>query len=125
MNLDQYQSLAKSTKKAAGLLYTGTALAGEVGEVCNEIKKWHRDDNQTLTPERKHRLLLELGDCLWYIASLADDLEASLETIALMNLQKLARRAEMGGNSQSEGSTKASPVVEGTGSQPRSRFKKD
>ena len=97
MTLDTYQSLAKRTKIAEGLMYTGLALAGEAGEVANEVKKWHRDDKQTLTPERKQKLLLELGDVLWYTASLADDLGSSLESVALLNLQKLVRRAEMAG----------------------------
>lgn len=96
MTLDTYQNLAKRTKKASGLHYTCVALAGEVGEVCNEVKKWDRDDKQIMTDGRKQKILLELGDSLWYLASLADDLGTTLETVALMNLQKLARRQEMG-----------------------------
>lgn len=115
MNLDMYQNMAKGTKKAAGLMYTGLALAGEAGECANEIKKWHRDDNEVMSPERRHKLLLELGDVLWYVASLADDLDASLETVALLNLQKLARRAEMGGG-EAQGSHQteaANPAARG------------
>lgn len=95
MNLDEYQKLAIRTKFAAGLMYTGLALAGEAGEVANDIKKWYRDEKQQLTEDRKAKLILELGDVLWYAASLADDLGTTLETVALHNLQKLARRQEM------------------------------
>ena len=34
MKLDEYQTLAKGTKVAEGLMYTGLALAGEAGEVA-------------------------------------------------------------------------------------------
>ena len=95
MKLDEYQTLAKGTKVAEGLMYTGLALAGEAGEVANEIKKYHRDDKEVLTPERKQKILLELGDVLWYVSSLADDLGETLETVALRNLAKLRRRQEM------------------------------
>ena len=36
MKLDEYQTLAKGTKVAEGLMYTGLALAGEAGEVAHE-----------------------------------------------------------------------------------------
>jgi NTP pyrophosphatase (non-canonical NTP hydrolase) len=92
MTLNEYQDLMLKTKKAKGLYYTGIALAGEVGEVCNEIKKWDRDDYQVMTEERHTKLVYELGDAMWYLASLADDLGVSLEEVARRNIRKLEER---------------------------------
>jgi NTP pyrophosphatase (non-canonical NTP hydrolase) len=39
---------------------------------------------------------LELGDVLWYISALADDLGTTLEEIAQANIDKLASRMERG-----------------------------
>lgn len=92
MTLNEYQRGVISTKKAGGLQYTGLALAGEAGEVANEIKKLIRDGNSQLTHERQFDIAEELGDVLWYAASLADDLGMSLEHVAFLNQQKLAKR---------------------------------
>jgi len=39
---------------------------------------------------------LELGDVLWYISALADDLGVTLEEIAQANVDKLQSRKERG-----------------------------
>jgi NTP pyrophosphatase (non-canonical NTP hydrolase) len=38
----------------------------------------------------------EIGDCLWYIAVLADDIGFKLSDIANINLEKLANRKKNG-----------------------------
>lgn len=43
------------------------ALAGEVGEACNVIKKIRRDDGERLTSERREHLQDELIDSLVYL----------------------------------------------------------
>lgn len=94
MNLNTYQAQAMQTKQpnAAGLMYDAVALAGEAGEVCNDVKKWHRDDDETLTVARRGKLLSELGDVLWYVANMAHDLGYTLEEIAEANIEKLKAR---------------------------------
>lgn len=93
MTLNDYQVRTKETKKRGmGPLYSAVALAGEVGEVCNEIKKHVRDDKGTMTEERLDKIILELGDVLWYLASLADDFGVTLEYVAAANLSKLEAR---------------------------------
>ena len=39
-------------------------------------------------------LALELGDVLWYISTLADDLGVTLEEVAKANIEKLQSRME-------------------------------
>lgn len=61
--------------------YLGVALAGEVGEVCNDIKKFVRGDFDFV--ELRNRLRGELPDVLIYLVMLAGvmgiDLEAAWE----------------------------------------------
>lgn len=65
-------------------------LTGEAGEVADEIKKTQYlgrspDDN---TP----RLIEELGDVLFYVATIAGTYGYSLDELALINAEKLAER---------------------------------
>lgn len=76
--------------------YTALGLAGEVGEVCNDLKKVIRDECGVVSEEFKKKSLSELGDVLWYVAMLAKDLGLSLSDIATYNVNKLESRAERG-----------------------------
>lgn len=76
--------------------YLSNALAGEVGEACNLIKKLARDRDGYVTPEFKAELKSELGDVLWYLSQLAREFGMSLSDIAAENLAKLeSRRAKV------------------------------
>jgi len=72
--------------------YYMLALAGEVGEACNDFKKVLRDDFGIMSESSRAKILLELGDSLWYLARLANHLGSSLDEIALDNLIKLKIR---------------------------------
>ena len=81
-----------------GLTYSILALSGEVGEVANEQKKILREQLRVIPSYRKLKLLLELGDVLWYLDAVAFELETTLEEIADLNVEKLtARRAQANG----------------------------
>ena len=95
MHLNEYQTHAKKTAvypNHVGLLYTTLGLAGEAGELANKVKKVFRDDSGILTEQASWRLADELGDVLWYVAMLADELGIGLEAVAELNLNKLAAR---------------------------------
>jgi hypothetical protein len=55
--------------------YHALGLAGEVGEVCNKLKKVYRGDFSLIDAD----LVCELGGVMWYAAALANDLEVDLE----------------------------------------------
>ena len=74
------------------MIYPALGLAGEAGEVADKVKKIIRDGRTDWEYQRE--IALELGDVLWYIASLADDMGYTLQEIAAMNLRKLRKRAE-------------------------------
>lgn len=99
MDLNQYQELAKQTAvydRSYGVFYPSLGLAGEAGEVADHAKKAIRDDGGKITVERRQAMKKELGDVLWYLAMVADDIDLSLDEIAKANVEKLASRAQRG-----------------------------
>jgi len=94
LTLNSYQLLAKqtATTNSKSLEYLVLGLNGEAGEVADQAKRVLRDDDGVLTISRKDRILGEMGDCLWYLASLATFLETDLNDIARQNLEKLLSR---------------------------------
>lgn len=98
MHLDEYQTMATPFSHypgqltPVGLMYAGVALAGEVGEACDQIKKCWRNENGALTEERRTKLRDELGDALWYLSAVANEAGLDLNDIAIANIQKLIKR---------------------------------
>lgn len=77
-----------------GIIYPAIGLGNEAGEVLGKVKKVLRDNEGVFTEEWKNKIADEMGDCLWYLASLAQDLGMNLDDIALMNIAKLRDRRE-------------------------------
>jgi NTP pyrophosphatase (non-canonical NTP hydrolase) len=64
--------------------------------VASIIKKWIRDNNSDIQKLDKVAISKELGDALWYIAVMADQLGFSLDQIAKGNTDKLSDRRKRG-----------------------------
>ncbi len=101
MELNEYQKEALKTAKYPEkyrIIYPALGMGDEVGEVLGKIKKWLRGDDgvEEITTERKEALKLEMGDVLWYLSSLARDLDFSLDEIAKANIEKLKSRSDRG-----------------------------
>ena len=97
MTLNDYQQRALSTN--INLADTETVfydrmfgLVGEAGELADKVKKWIRDDKADWKKLDKKLMASELGDVLWYVATLADTLGYSLEEIGQINALKLKDR---------------------------------
>ena len=99
-HFDLYQDAAESTAiypdKGDNIYYPALGLAGEAGEVCEKIKKIMRDQKGFITQENEDELVRELGDVLWYVANLANEINRNLSEIAEVNLQKLEDRKNRG-----------------------------
>jgi NTP pyrophosphatase (non-canonical NTP hydrolase) len=99
VELSEYQRLSRRTARyprEASLVYPALGLAGEAGEVAEQVKKSIRDDAGEVSPERRQALNKELGDVLWYVAQLATELGLDLDEVAGVNLEKLLSRERRG-----------------------------
>ena len=93
MNFNEYQKISRSTAiypKEYKVIYPALGLCGEAGEVAEKVKKNIRDGKSL------DGVKFELGDVLWYVAVLADDLGVTLEEIAQANVDKLKWRKYRG-----------------------------
>ena len=95
LTMDTYQQQAAKTAvypddQATNYLVAG--LAGEVGELASIFAKHWRGDGDLNHDHAK----AELGDVLWFVAMLAEQLDTDLSTVAQGNLDKLADRANRG-----------------------------
>ena len=92
MNFKEYQGKAVSfaiypaTHK---VLYPTLGLCGEAGEVAEKVKKQVRDG-----VFNRHEVAKELGDVLWYLANICNDIGYNLDEIAALNIDKLSSRKE-------------------------------
>lgn len=98
-----------------GLDYCALKLNGEAGELAEHVGKAMRDDGliaieidsvdadgyklgrvsfAPLNPARKTAIIKEVGDVLWYLSAICNELGITLEAAAASNLQKLFSRTE-------------------------------
>ncbi len=102
MELNEYQKKALTTagySEKYKIVYPALGLGEEAGEVIGKVKKWLRGDDGeagVMSEERRQAIKLELGDVLWYLSILANDLGFSLDEVAQANAEKLASRKERG-----------------------------
>lgn len=100
MGFDEYQkkaakydlSEATSDLKAVGFVEKVLGLVGEAGETADKIKKILRDKDGVVSPEDRGLVVKELGDVLWYVASIARYLDVPLSEVASGNIDKLESR---------------------------------
>ena len=96
MNLNEYQEIARTTANYRiddVIIYPALGLASEAGEVAGKVKKVLRDFNGDFKYQ-KQNIADELGDVLWYVAILAEDIGYTLEDVAKMNVEKLQSRKD-------------------------------
>lgn len=107
MTLNDYQKAALTTAvypREFKAIYPALGMAGEAGEVADKMKKIIRDTDIKrneqgaieIEPKKAAEIAKEVGDVLWYVATMANDLGISLESIAAMNIEKLQSRKRRG-----------------------------
>lgn len=90
MTGNEYQQLAMRTAKTQcrQLANAALGLAGEAGEVVDEIKKYLFHGH----PLDREKILKEAGDVAWYLALLCEVLDANLDEVLETNIDKLKMR---------------------------------
>lgn len=100
MTFEDYQIAARETANypviGDRIIYPSLGMAGEAGEFADKVKKIFRDNYGIINDEQRIALAHELGDVLWYIATLSDVLGYSMGQIAQMNIDKLSSRKSRG-----------------------------
>jgi NTP pyrophosphatase (non-canonical NTP hydrolase) len=101
MTFDEYQKAALRTNLAKDdkfkeLMQQVLGLSDETGEVLALFKKWIRDQDADFSKLDVQSVKKELGDILWYIAVVAEDVGLSMSDIADANIAKLADRQKRG-----------------------------
>jgi NTP pyrophosphatase (non-canonical NTP hydrolase) len=100
MDFDRYQSESRKTAIYPGQgespIYPILGLCGETGEIAEKYKKVLRDKEGEIDGSARDALAKELGDVLWYLAQIATEIGIPLNTIATLNLAKLADRQSRG-----------------------------
>lgn len=77
--------------------YVAQGLAGEAGEVSSLVKKLMRDKGGDIrNTDFQREMCKELGDCMWYISQMCNELNIDLGVIMEYNLEKLQGRKDRG-----------------------------
>lgn len=96
MEFNIYQSnIRRFRLPSADNSYAIMGLAAEVGELMGHYAKAIRDGVEDWEDFHGH-VIKELGDILWFISALADDLGIGLSDVALLNIRKLESRMKRG-----------------------------
>jgi NTP pyrophosphatase (non-canonical NTP hydrolase) len=82
----------KSANVDTGLLYCVLGLNGEAGEVAERVKKDIRGDD----PDEPLDIGDEIGDVLWYLVRVCDEMGYSFDAVARRNVRKLTDRKDRG-----------------------------
>jgi len=81
--------------KISHLLTAALGLTGEAGEFADHVKKvvFHGKD---LDGVRRQKMILELGDVMWYVMQACKGLDTTLEHVVQCNVTKLSERHDGG-----------------------------
>lgn len=97
LTLNEYQKMALETAiYPLPIIYPTLGLTGEAGEVSDKVKKVLRDNGGVFDDDKKREIAKEIGDVLWYCATLSHDIGYTLSDIAQMNYEKLHSRQVRG-----------------------------
>lgn len=98
MTLNDYQTRSASTRPTNpnNLTVFALGIGGEAGEVLEHIKK-HVGHGHPLDTDKVTR---ELGDLMWYVAAMANEIGVDLDTVATVSLAKLRARYPDGFSSE-------------------------
>lgn len=96
MTFREYQIKASETARFPDkdliFIYTALGLVGEAGEVAEKIKKIWRDKNKQINDNDREEIKKEMGDVLWYLSQLSENLGINFDDVAQANINKTQSR---------------------------------
>ena len=98
MTLNEYQQHALETAiypENRRIIYPTLGLTGEAGEVADKVKKVIRDGHEEFSDEKRLEIVKEIGDVLWYCATLSRDL-SSVRACSVTSFRAAATTANYG-----------------------------
>lgn len=100
MDFDEYQkrAIAKAVYPNVGnnITYPVLGICGEAGEVAEKIKKILRDKDGKVADSDLPGIIKEMGDVMWYIAALCNELNIPMSAVARASIEKVEGRHERG-----------------------------
>lgn len=97
MTFNEYKSEAIRTAiypQNYKIIYPALGMCGECGEVVEKIKKVIRDNQGIFDTDKTKEIEKELGDVLWYIANICNDLNINFDNVAQNNINKVNARLQ-------------------------------
>lgn len=94
MDVNEYQQYVRdgASEKYKDLKFAALALVGEVGELCDVIKKAAIYTDHLTYLDSKSRLKDEAGDVMWQYFALLNTLGLTFQEVAEYNVKKLNAR---------------------------------
>ena len=98
--IEKFHEFVRQTYKydfgKGNLLYLSNGMGGEAGEVQNEVKKFYRALNQGTVEDESYEertlrienIKKEIGDVLWYLFAMANEIKVNIEDIIQINMNK-------------------------------------
>ena len=99
MKFNEFQDLAMETRlPSANEFYALLGLVGEVGEIYSLLAKRIRDgfDDEDDEIAFEAKLKKEIGDTLWFIAAICEDMDFTMDECAEVVIKKLQARKKAG-----------------------------
>ena len=73
-------------------MYLALGVNGESGELGEKVKKVYRDNGGIFNDKHREEIKKEIGDVLWYLNQLSENLGFTLESASELNLIKIQDR---------------------------------
>ena len=100
MDFDKYQkqivkydlTKPEGSDVSMGMVEKILGLTGEAGEVADKVKKIVRDKGGAISSKDREEIVKELGDVLWYTATVARYLDVPFSEVVEKNIEKAESR---------------------------------
>lgn len=94
--LEEFSGIGPNRLDLPALLTAALGLTGEAGEFADHVKKLVFHGKNDFDTKRREKMILELGDVMWYVMQGCRGLNITLEELVNRNVEKLSARHSKG-----------------------------